>query len=37
VGSTLPVAQCSQKERKALIACLAPNRRAEVEALGTGR
>lgn len=37
VGSTLPVAQCSQKERKALIACLAPNRRAEVEILGTGR
>ena len=37
VGSTLPVVECNQKERKALIACLAPNRRAEVEVLGTGR
>jgi OOP family OmpA-OmpF porin len=37
VGSTLPVASCSQKERKALIACLQPNRRAEIEVLGTGR
>jgi OOP family OmpA-OmpF porin len=37
VGSVLPVASCSQTERKALIACLAPNRRAEVEVLGTGR
>ncbi|MGH8687044.1 MAG: OmpA family protein [Burkholderiales bacterium] len=36
VGSLLPVAQCEQKSRKALIACLAPNRRAEVEVLGTG-
>jgi OOP family OmpA-OmpF porin len=36
-GSVLPVVSCSQKERKALIACLAPNRRAEVEVLGTGR
>ena len=34
VGSMVPVVQCSQKERKALIACLAPNRRAEIEALG---
>jgi OmpA-OmpF porin, OOP family len=37
MGSMLPVAQCSQKDLKALIACLAPNRRAEVEVLGTGR
>ena len=36
-GSTLPFVECTQKERKALIACLAPNRRAEVEVLGTGR
>ena len=37
-GTTLPVASCpEQKDRKALIACLAPNRRAEVEMLGTGR
>lgn len=37
VGSILPVVQCEQKNRRALIACLAPNRRAEVEVLGTGR
>jgi OOP family OmpA-OmpF porin len=37
VGSMLPVVSCDQKDRKALIACLAPNRRAEVEVLGTGR
>lgn len=37
VGAMLPVVQCSQQDRKALIACLAPNRRAEVEVLGTGR
>jgi len=38
MGTTLPVASCpDQKDRKALIACLAPNRRAEVEVLGTGR
>jgi OOP family OmpA-OmpF porin len=36
-GSSLPWVECNQKERKALIACLAPNRRAEVEVLGTGR
>jgi len=36
-GSTLPWAECDQKDRKALIACLQPNRRAEVEVLGTGR
>jgi len=35
VGSMLPVVQCEQKNRKALIACLAPNRRAEIEVLGT--
>lgn len=37
VGSMLPVVSCTQKERKALIACLQPNRRAEVEVLGLGR
>ena len=38
MGTTLPVAVCpDQKDRKALIACLAPNRRAEIEVLGTGR
>lgn len=37
VGSMLPVVSCDQTERKALIACLQPNRRAEVEVLGTGR
>ena len=37
VGSMLPVVSCEQTDRKALIACLAPNRRAEVEVLGTGR
>jgi OOP family OmpA-OmpF porin len=37
VGSMLPVVSCTQNERKALIACLQPNRRAEVEVLGTGR
>jgi OOP family OmpA-OmpF porin len=37
MGSMLPVAMCSQKDRKALIACLAPNRRAEVEVLGMSR
>ena len=37
-GSTLPWATCpDQKDRKALIACLAPNRRAEIEVLGTGQ
>jgi OOP family OmpA-OmpF porin len=29
------VTDCSQKNRKALIACLAPNRRVEVEVVGT--
>ncbi len=37
VGSMLPVVSCEQKDRKALIACLQPNRRAEVEVLGTGK
>jgi OOP family OmpA-OmpF porin len=37
VGSMLAVVSCDQKERKALIACLQPNRRAEIEVLGTGR
>ena len=37
VGSMLPVVSCTQKDRKALIACLQPNRRAEVEVLGMGR
>ena len=37
VGSVLPVVQCDQKDRRALIACLAPNRRAEIEVLGTSR
>ena len=35
-GKTLPVKSCpDQKDRKALIACLEPNRRVEVEAQGT--
>lgn len=33
-GATQPVATCSQKDRKALIACLAPNRRVDVEIEG---
>jgi OOP family OmpA-OmpF porin len=37
VGSSLPWAECTQKDRKALIACLQPNRRAEIEVLGTGK
>jgi OOP family OmpA-OmpF porin len=37
VGAMVPVVECDQKNRRALIACLAPNRRAEVEVLGTGR
>ncbi|MDH3320764.1 MAG: OmpA family protein [Betaproteobacteria bacterium] len=37
VGSTLLFVECSQKDRKTLIACLQPNRRAEIEVLGTGR
>jgi len=30
----VPGVQCDQKDRKALIACLAPNRRVEVEVKG---
>jgi OOP family OmpA-OmpF porin len=37
-GETKPVKVCpDQKNRKALIACLQPNRRVEVEVLGTAR
>jgi OmpA-OmpF porin, OOP family len=37
-GKTLPVKSCpDQKDRKALIECLAPNRRVEVEIQGTPR
>jgi OOP family OmpA-OmpF porin len=36
LGKTLPVKSCpDQKDRKALIACLEPNRRVEVEVQGT--
>jgi outer membrane protein OmpA-like peptidoglycan-associated protein len=34
MGEKQPVVQCDQKNRKELIACLAPNRRVEVEARG---
>jgi outer membrane protein OmpA-like peptidoglycan-associated protein len=34
MGEKQPVVQCAQKNRKELIACLAPNRRVEVEAKG---
>jgi OOP family OmpA-OmpF porin len=34
-GETQPVKQCTDKKRKALIACLAPNRRVEIEIVGT--
>jgi OOP family OmpA-OmpF porin len=34
MGSVLPFVSCNQKDRKALIACLAPNRRVEVELQG---
>ena len=37
MGEKQPVVQCDQKDRKALIACLAPNRRVEVEVKGEGR
>jgi len=37
-GKTVPVQSCpDQKDRKALIACLEPNRRVEVEVTGTPR
>lgn len=32
VGKTMPVVECKQTEREALIACLQPNRRVEIEA-----
>ena len=34
VGPKQPVVQCDQKNRKALIECLQPNRRVEVQAKG---
>ena len=34
MGSSQPFASCTQKNRKQLIACLAPNRRVEVEVHG---
>ncbi len=34
-GKSQPVKQCTDKNRKALIACLQPNRRVEVEIVGT--
>ena len=36
-GMSQPVKTCDQKDRKALIACLAPNRRVEIEINGTKR
>jgi OOP family OmpA-OmpF porin len=37
MGSSQPFASCNQKNRKQLIACLAPNRRVEVEVHGKPR
>lgn len=34
-GKSQPVKQCTEKNRKALIACLQPNRRVEIEIVGT--
>ena len=34
MGEKQPVAQCDQKDMKALIACLQPNRRVEVQVKG---
>ena len=34
-GKSQPVKECTQKNRAALIACLQPNRRVEVEVVGT--
>ena len=34
LGEKQPVVQCEQKNRKELIACLAPNRRVEVQVKG---
>jgi OOP family OmpA-OmpF porin len=36
-GKTMPVKSCRDQNRKALIACLAPNRRVEIEINGTRR
>ncbi len=36
-GETTPVVQCNEKDRKALISCLAPNRRVEVEQISVER
>jgi iron complex outermembrane recepter protein len=36
MGEKQPIVQCNQKEMKALIECLQPNRRVEVEAKGQG-
>ena len=36
-GKTMPVKSCQEKDRQALIACLAPNRRVEVEIQGAPR
>jgi outer membrane protein OmpA-like peptidoglycan-associated protein len=37
MGEKQPVAQCDQKNRKELIACLQPNRRVEVQAKGEAK
>ena len=34
MGEKQPVVECDQKSRKELIACLAPNRRVEVQLKG---
>jgi OOP family OmpA-OmpF porin len=34
-GESQPVTKCDNKRRKELIACLAPNRRVEIEVIGT--
>ena len=34
MGESQPVVQCSQRNRPELIACLAPNRRVDVEVSG---
>jgi OOP family OmpA-OmpF porin len=36
-GETQPVKSCAEKDRKALVACLAPNRRVVVELKGSAR
>jgi OmpA-OmpF porin, OOP family len=37
LGANQPVVQCNQKERAALITCLEPNRRVEVEPITVER